>query len=186
MHESKVRIEVATSPGLNEVQVKSIKRLFDAEYYDLHGPYEPVQPYGYAPSENHMMGIHGGEVVGHVGWSYRQIAVGGVELGIGGVGGMLVSPSWRGQGVAKSLLMACVESMKSDSRVFFGYLGCRKEVVVFYEACGWQSVINQERYMDQSGSVKIAGTDDPLLIYGVRKSVHEWPSGMIDLRGRAW
>lgn len=181
-----IRMVRTISEGLDERYMEGIKRLFDAEYYKDFGPYDPFQPYGYAPSENRVLGIVDGELIGHVGWSYRLIRVGGVEVGIGGVGGVLVSPRWRNRGVAKALLSECVESMKNNDNLSFGYLGCSKEMVAFYEACEWQSIFSPEVYRDQRGNMRTAGVDEPLLIYGVNKSADEWPQGTIDIRGRAW
>lgn len=186
IYKSQIRIENAPALTLHESRMESIKHLFDNEYYESFGPYDRFQPYGYAPSENRVLGIVDGEVIGHVGWSCRLISVGEVEVGVGGVGGVLISPAWRGQGVAKMLLSACVESMRSENNLDFGYLGCRKEIVDFYKTCGWQSMFSSEIYIDHSGKTRMAGMGEPLLIYGVSKSVDEWPKGIINIRGRAW
>lgn len=63
--------------------------------------------------------------VGHVGWARRTIAVGGDEIEIGGVGGVVIFDVVRGERVGSRLMGSAAESMKVANGVAFGYLGCR-------------------------------------------------------------
>lgn len=71
--------------------------------------------------------------------------------------------------------------MKSKNNLSFGNLGCREEVVDFYKTCGCQSLFSSEIYIDQSGKTSLSGMDELLLIYGVNKSVDEWPKGVFEI-----
>ena len=66
-------------------------------------------------------------------------------------------------------------------------LGCREDVVPFYESCGWRRIAAPERHIDRlSGEVVEKPPGPPLLILPITLALEDWPSGMIDLRGRPW
>ena len=68
------------------------------------------------------------------------MVVGGDEVEIAGVGGVLISDVVRGERVGRRLMDSAAESMKTAGGVAFGYLGCREEVVSFYTSCGWTRI----------------------------------------------
>lgn len=163
-----------------------LQSLFDAEYLANFGTWDPEQPYGYAPHDVHLLALHGDTVVGHVGWGRRRITVGEKDLSIAGVGGVLVSPAARGTGLGAHLMKAATDTMGIVGDVSYGYLGCRREVVPFYESCGWQPIVAVEHYLEGNGKSAVAGLSEPLLIYPISQSVEQFPHGEINLRGRAW
>lgn len=69
--------------------------------------------------------------------------------------------------------------------VRFGYLGCREEVVPFYERAGWQRIEVTERHVSirDPGEIVIADAG-PILIFPTRDL--QWPPGDIDLHGTPW
>lgn len=179
-------IETVPHALLTARDLEGLRALFDAEYLADFGARDPELPYGYAPHDVHIVARVGSEVVGHVGWQRRVIGVGGADVVIAGVGGVLVSSGARGQGVANRLMTRAATSMTDAGDIGFGYLGCREEVVPFYESCGWRSISAGERSLDRRGEPveQIAGP--PILILPLDPARADWPSGSIDLRGRAW
>lgn len=104
---------------------------------------------------------------------------------IAGVGGVLVSGSARGLRLGERLMNRCVASMRDAGGIDFGYLGCREDVVPFYQSSGWVRVVAAERSLDRAGRLSIDPPGQPLLVFSLDPS-RVWPDGAIDLRGRAW
>lgn len=169
---------------LSPSDIAGLRRLFDAEYRRDFGEWDPDQPYGYAPHDLHVISRRGGEIVAHVGWAQRRIGVGDVDLVIGGVGGMLVSSAARGLRLGQRLLAEVAQSMRDASEVSFGYLGCRDDVVPFYAASGWQRIAVVESSVSRVGDAVTQAAGPPILVLPLREN--GWPSGAVDLRGRAW
>ena len=163
-----------------------LRELFDSEYLQSEGPWDPDLPYGYAPHDLHVLAVDGDRVVGHVGWTRRRITVGASSIGVAGVGGMLVAPEWRGTGLGNRLLGAARRSMLDAGGIAFGYLGCREEVVGFYTACRWHRISVSETWVDRTGVLRSAPPGGPILILPVGARLSDWPAGAVDLRGRAW
>ena len=181
-----VAIDVVAHDELASRDFASLRRLFDAEYQDDFGEWNPDAPYGYAPHTVHVFARRHGEVVGHVGWARRTVDVGGVEVEIAGVGGVLISDDVRGERAGSRLMGKAAESMKTAGGIGVGYLGCREEVVPFYRSCGWSRISAAERSIDREGRLIDDPRGQPLLILPVESTVAAWPVGTVDLRGRAW
>ena len=179
-------IEAVPHEALNSSDLAGLARLFDAEYLADFGPWDPAQPYGYAPHDVHVIARSGAGVVGHAGWGRREITVGGEHVVIAGAGGVLAEPVARGQRLGERLMTALAQSMADAGGIDFGYLGCREEVVPFYEACGWHRISAAERSIGRDGAPVEDPPGQPLLILPIASPRAAWPTGLVDLRGRAW
>ncbi|MXS73245.1 GNAT family N-acetyltransferase [Microbacterium sp. CSI-V] len=180
------RIEAVPHDDLGPDELVALGSLFDDEYLDAFGPWHPAQPYGYAGHDVHVLAWEGSRLVGHVGWARRRVDVGGTEVAIAGVGGVLVADRARGRGLGRRLLGDCAVSMKGAGDIDFGFLGCRESVVPFYRACGWHRISAPERSVARDGSTVVVEPGPPLLILPLRTPADAWPPGTADLRGRAW
>ncbi|MEJ1087276.1 GNAT family N-acetyltransferase [Microbacterium sp. Mu-80] len=181
-----IAINVVPHDALTSRDLVGLRQLFDAEYLDDFGEWDPDMPYGYAPHAVHVIAQHNGETVGHIGWSRRTVAVGDDEVEIAGVGGVLISDAVRGERIGSRLMASAAEAMKAASGIAFGYLGCREEVVSFYTSCGWIRISATEHSIDTSGRPSEDPPGQPLLILPVEVEAADWPVGAVDLRGRAW
>ena len=179
-------IDVVAHKALTPEDTSSLKHLFDAEYFDDFGEWDPAQPYGYAPHDLHVVARSDEGIVGHVGWGRRTIGVDDASLVIAGVGGVLVSPQARGLDLGKRMLAYAATSMRSAGGIDFGYLGCREQVVPFYESCGWHRIVAAERSIARDGMPVEDEPGQPLLVLPVERDLASWPAGTVDLRGRAW
>ena len=179
-------IEVVAHDALAGRELDLLRLLFDREYLETFGPWDPEQPYGYAGHDTHVIAraINGG-IVAHVGWAHRVIGVGESDVSIAGVGGVLVSEGARGASLGRRLMARAAETMADDGRIEFGYLGCREEVVPFYVSCGWQRIAATEHSVSRTGIPVTVEPGPPLLVLPVADD-RLWPTGSIDLRGRAW
>lgn len=179
-------IDVVAHSDLTADDVTRLRRLFDAEYQQGFGDWDPDLPYGYAPHDFHIAARQGGETVGHVGWARRVICVGDREIVIAGVGGVMVSDLARGERLGSRLMNRAAESMADAGGIAFGYLGCREEVVSFYTACGWTRIFAGERSIGRAGRPAFDPPGQPLLVLPIGHRLASWPGGDVDLRGRAW
>lgn len=130
---------------LSRRELECLRDLFDGEYFREHGPWDPDAPYGYAPADVHVVVSSDGRLLGHVGFQLRSIAVGVCGVTVAGTGGVLVRKESRGIGLGAALMRRAQASMRSFDvpgrpRAEFGYLGCRPEVVPFYQATGWRRI----------------------------------------------
>ena len=179
-------IDIVAHEELTSEDRSQLQLLFDDEYFHEFGEWDPSQPYGYAPHDLHVIARSDDAAVGHVGWARRTIDVGDAEVAIAGVGGVLISRLARGKRLGGRMLADAARSMRDAGGIDFGYLGCREEVVPFYESCGWHRIRARERSI---GREEIPVEDEPgqpLLVLPVERELASWPAGTVDLRGRAW
>ncbi|MFB7251910.1 GNAT family N-acetyltransferase [Microbacterium sp. NPDC056234] len=179
-------IDIVAHEELTFEDRSQLKRLFDAEYFDEFGEWDPGQPYGYAPHDVHVVARSDDAVDGHVGWARRTIGVADAEVAIAGVGGVLISARARGRRLGERLMAHAMRSMRDAGGIDFGYLGCREEVVPFYESCGWRRIRTAERSIGRDGMPVEDEPGQPLLVLPIEREFGTWPVGTVDLRGRAW
>lgn len=137
---------------LSRRELECLRDLFDGEYFREHGPWDPDAPYGYAPADVHVIAASDGRLLGHVGFQLRSIAVDIRDVVVAGTGGVLVRKESRGIGLGAALMRRAQAAMRSfdvpgKPRAEFGYLGCRPEVVPFYQATGWRRIDVVERHL---------------------------------------
>lgn len=70
---NRLSIDVVAREELASSGLGELRRLFDDEYLDDFGEWEPDQPYGYASHDVHVVARVDGCVAGHVGWACREI-----------------------------------------------------------------------------------------------------------------
>ncbi|WP_433676976.1 GNAT family N-acetyltransferase [Microbacterium gorillae] len=179
-------IDVVAHHQLTTVDLSRLARLFDGEYLGGFGEWNPEQPYGYAAHGVHIVARIGDRIVGHVGWARRRITVGDAVVTIAGVGGVLISADGRGRGLGAELMSRAAQSMRERGDIEFGYLGCREEVVPFYASCGWSRIHVGEQSIGRHGEAVHESPGSPILVLPIAAPLESWPSGDVDLRGRAW
>jgi aminoglycoside 2'-N-acetyltransferase I len=164
-----------------------LRDLFDSEYFPDFGPWKPDAPYGYSPADLHTLVWDGSALLAHVGFQVRTIDVGGQEVSVAGTGGVLVDSSCRGAGLGREVMAHAAQAMHDHGGVDFGYLGCREQVVPFYESAGWNRIHATEHHVSRLDQHSVVvSMDTPILIYPVAKPTSQWPSGDVHLRGTPW
>jgi aminoglycoside 2'-N-acetyltransferase I len=180
-------IRVIKHADLSGNDVAAMRILFDREYLSDFGPWTPEAPYGYSPAGVHTLISDGSGLIAHVGFQVRVIDVGGDVVAVAGTGGVLVDESRRGTGLGRQAMQHAQQAMRDESAVEFGYLGCREQVVPFYQSTGWHRIYATERHASRLDlQAVVTSTGSPLLIHPVRNGTAEWPTGDIDLRGAPW
>lgn len=180
-------VKVKHHGDLNGPELVSLQKLFDSEYISNYGPWNPDAPYGYSPADFHLLGFQGTELVAYVGFQRRVIAVGAHDVMVAGTGGVLVDKHSRGTGLGGRIMRHAQQVMRDEAQVEFGFLGCRQEVVPFYESAGWIQVHATERCLSRLDRTSVVVSEgEPHLIGSATRDASEWPHGEIDLRGTPW
>lgn len=180
-------IRVRRHVDLAPTELDALESLFDSEYGNELGPWNPDAPYGYSPADTHILAFRGQALAAHVGFQRRLIAVGTDDVVVAGTGGVLVDERSRGTGLGGRVLRHAQKVMRDETGVDFGFLGCRREVVPFYESAGWVQVYATERCLSRVDQTSVVVSEGgPNLICSAKRDSSEWPKGDIDLRGTPW
>lgn len=165
--------------------IKQIEMLFNQEYTDAQ--WTRNDPYGYSPaSVRTLVFDNENNLVGHIGAEQRMISVGGTEVSAAGIGGVLVAPGFRNQKLAQNMMRELKSYFKYNQTADYAYLGCREEVVRFYESCGFTRIYRTETFLENFSHKKIVRTGDPILVSAINNGIADFPKGYIDIRGTAW
>ena len=186
---------VVKHEALRPAELTALRALFDREYRSTHGAWNPDLPFGYSPASTHVIIFDtAGSAVSHVGFQRRAIMAGGTPVLVAGTGGVLVDDRLRGRGLGELAMTLAQDTMRSALDLEFGYLGCREEVVPFYERTGWQRIHVTERSTPRSvrpdttsEAEAVVEEGTPVLVFPLRSGgLASWPTGEVDLRGRPW
>jgi predicted N-acetyltransferase YhbS len=138
--------------------------------------------HGSAPAYS-LVYRQGSSVPGHVGIVRRTITCAGRPVEVAGIESLAVSPTLRGSGLSRQLM---IESMAEAKRkgIKFGFLFCSPKLERFYASLGWRRTNAAVTMLDQ------AGRDVPLPEKSIAMSLdladETFPDGEIDLQGRDW
>lgn len=180
-------MRVRRHSDLTTAEIDALGSLFDGEYRNDFGAWNPDAPYGYSPAETHVLAFRGQTLAAHVGFQSRSISVGTHEVVVAGTGGVLVDEPSRGDGLGARAMRLAQEVMRDEADVDFGFLGCRVEVVPFYESAGWVQIHAMERCLSRLDQTSvIVSKGGPNLICSAKRHASQWPQGDIDLRGTPW
>lgn len=173
-------------PELSPALEASIRNMLVASFPDYVEFFSANSYWGSTP-EYRLLGLDGSDQpAAHLEFGYRQIMVGEAPFQIAGIGAVAVHPSYQGKQVGKAMFAYLREHLLKNSRVDFGFLGCREEVVKFYTAAGFTRV-NQSVYNLNPDSQTWETYHGPTLIMPVHKSLAQWEShGLIHLNGMPW
>ncbi|MBN1976229.1 MAG: GNAT family N-acetyltransferase [Anaerolineae bacterium] len=105
----------------------------------------------------------------------------GQPVKLGGIGGVVALPEWRGRGLGTATLERAAAFMQDELQVAFGLLICGPDMVPFYRRLGWQ-VVEGPLTFDQPGGKVVF--DEVTMVLPCAEQ--EWPNGEIDLCGLPW
>lgn len=172
---------------LTSSELDALENLFDSEYRNEFGTWNPDAPYGYSPADTHVLAFRGQALTAHVGFQRRLISVGSQEILVAGTGGVLVDERYRGTGLGGRTVRHAQTVMREETGVDFGFLGCRREVVPFYESAGWVQIHAMEQCLSRLDQTSVIVSEGgPNLICSAKRHANQWPQGDIDLRGTPW
>ena len=163
-----------------------ISALLTAAFPEHAYAFRAASWYGARPDHRLWLEDSDGAPVAHLDFERRLIGVGDREVLVAGVGEVATHPQWQGRGLGRRLMAELLRVLTAETPVGFGYLGCREEVVGFYERVGWHRIYQKIREIDP-GSGKWTVSEGPTLILPATAPLSAWPyEGTIDLRGMWW
>ena len=121
------------------------------------------------------------KLIGSLELYVRTISVGGQSLTVGGIGGVLTNPEWRGRRVARAMLKMSEDLIRDELGLDFGLLLCPEKVAPLYTKSGWLTVAGPTTFEQPHGTV-VARQLTMILSCKER----QWPDGEIDLCGLPW
>ena len=142
----------------------------------------PADQYGWAPPEWTVLVKAGGHVVSQAGILYRVVRVGDQRVVVGGIGGVMTLPGWRGRGYARAVLTKAAAFVRDRLGASFLAVICPAESADLYRALGWQGV-DAPISCDQPGE-RVTLTNELMLVWPCQGL--PWPEGPVDLCGLPW
>jgi predicted N-acetyltransferase YhbS len=127
-----------------------------------------------------------GQPLAHLAVERRLVDVGGREVLVAGVGEVAVHPRLHRGGLGAALMAELRPRLRAEFAAEFGFLQCGSQVAGFYQAVGWTPVTNPVRHLDPGDERTVRETTGPTLVIAGRRTVPDWPAGVVDLRGLPW
>ncbi len=122
-------------------------------------PGRPGADWAYAPSEWMLCVWEGSDLAAALEIVERTIQVGGQPLHVGGVGGVMSAPAYRGRGCAKLALRVAAGFLFEQMAVEAGLLICDEHLIPFYGSVGWQVAPGPMQYSQPGGRTLIFELD---------------------------
>ncbi|MEU3493350.1 GNAT family N-acetyltransferase [Kitasatospora cineracea] len=143
------------------------------ELGEAEDPFEVASVGGvWRPKDRHF-GVHrDGRLVAHSGFVVAPVEVGGRRFEVAGIGGVLVSPHWRGHGLARAVVGAALDAARADG-LEYAMLFCLPDRAPLYAHLGWTALPDPVTADQPEGPVAVAlGAMWLGLVPGAR-----WPEG---------
>ncbi|WP_258573599.1 GNAT family N-acetyltransferase [Streptomyces sp. KM273126] len=131
----------------------------------------------WADKQHTLTAVSEGRPVASAGWLLRDMAFDGSPRRTAGLGGVLVHPAYRHQGIARTVISVAVEHARAAGAETMVLL-CRPDLVPFYTQLGWSRVSAPVAF-HQPGSTRTLPVTT--MIYDLVGLPH--PTVSVDLRG---
>lgn len=113
----------------------------------------------------------------------KAITVDGKPVTVGGIGGVMTLPEWRGRGYASAAMKAAADFIRDEMKAPFGLLICNPHRAHLYQSLGWK-VIEAPTFFEQSTGKR--QFSDVMLVMTYACTEQPWPDGPVDLCGPPW
>jgi predicted GNAT family N-acyltransferase len=101
-------------------------------------------------------------------------------LDVGGIGGVVTRPEFRGRGYGGQLLEEALRIFREEYLLDAAMLFCREELVPFYRERGWQVLEAPVSILQATGTVTCP---TPVMVYPFQSP---WPSGPVHIDSLPW
>ena len=181
-----LRLRFVAEADLSADDHAAISALLVAAFPEHAEIFRAASWYGARP--DHRLWLEGpdGAPVAHLDFERRLVGIDDREVLVAGVGEVATHPDRQGRGLGRRLMAELRRVLTTKTPTDFGYLGCREEVVGFYERVGWHRINQKTREIDpKSGEWTVS--EEPTLILPATAPLSAWPrEGAINLRGMWW
>jgi nodulation protein A len=124
-------------------------------------------------------------VLAHIGVLRRHLRIGERDQLVGDLGLFAIRPDRQRTGLGSALLTE-LRGVLFRLDLPFGFLGCRPELVPFYERNDWHLLPSdvRVRYIDNRDPWTIVTLQEPAFVQPLRSPLAAWPKGdLIDRNG---
>ena len=135
----------------------------------------------WAPPQIHIAGWDNNEAVCHVGVTLRTGTLNGIEVAIGGIGGVATLRRFQRQGLASKGLELANDVLKEHS-LDFGLLVCRDRMIPFYGQRGWSLYTDPVSITQRGQTMPFSVVSVMVCSLGYAPAIE----GTIDLKGPPW
>lgn len=181
-----LRLRFVAEAELSAEDHAAVSALLVAAFPEHADAFRTASWYGGRPDHRLWLEDSDSVLVAHLDFERRFIGVGDREVLVAGVGEVATHPEQQGKGLGRWLMAELRRVLTTETPVGFGYVGCREEVVGFYERAGWHRIDQRTREIDP-GSREWTVSEGPNLILPATAPLAAWPcEGTIHLRGMWW
>jgi aminoglycoside 2'-N-acetyltransferase I len=166
--------EIRVVPSLTQDQEAAIAALGDiweAAHLGL----------SWRPKTEHIVRYVDGAMAAKVSVLKHCVSVGGENVWVGGIGGVITMPAFQKQGHATALVRYAAGYLLNQLQVPFGLLFCRDALTPFYRRLGWQMVEDSVTVQQPAVSVLM-----PIHTMYLSCSSLAWPKGKVNLNSEPW
>jgi aminoglycoside 2'-N-acetyltransferase I len=170
----------------SNVEIKQANSLTDAEQRKLFGWGENifgVQSYTlhWRHKDLRFLVYDNGEPVSHAGILKHVVSVDRIPVLVAGLGGVVTVPEAQRKGFARQLVQHAMRFAESDWKVEAGLLFCRRQMVAYYKALGWEMVESPVTIEQPRGKIP-----SPLHVMVLPFGKMGWPVGTVELQSLPW
>jgi hypothetical protein len=137
--------------------------------------------YSWRPKTFHFITEEDGRVLSHVGVIKTSVRVGGREVTVGGVGGVVTIPEAQVRHLVHAAMLQADEFICRELGAEFGMLFCLPRLAPFYARQGWRLVEDEVEIEQPAGKVTW-----PYQIMVKPCGEREWPAGRVEVGGLPW
>ena len=137
--------------------------------------------YRWRPKDYNFITEEGGRPLSHVGVIKTMVSVGGRQLTVGGVGGVVTVPEAQGRHLVHAAMRQAAEFICRELGADFGMLFCLPRLEPFYARQGWQTLEDEAEVEQPAGKI----------VWPYRVMVRPcgervWPAGRVEVGGLPW
>ncbi|MEU3708546.1 GNAT family N-acetyltransferase [Streptomyces catenulae] len=129
------------------------------------------------PKEHHFGVVQGERLVAHAGWVDLPVRVGGAQVRVAGLGGVIVAPELRGHGLARRVVSATA-AHAAEQGYGLALLFCLPDRTPVYAAMGWTRLAAEVEAEQPGGTRTVMPLPAMWLPLGGDAS---WPHGRVSL-----
>ena len=137
--------------------------------------------YRWRPKDYHFITEEDGRPLSHVGIIKTVVSVGGRQVTVGGIGGVVTVPEAQGRHLVHAGMRQAAEFICRELGADFGMLFCLPRLEPFYARQGWQTLSDEVEIDQPAGKIVW-----PYHVQVKPCGERVWPAGRVEVGGLPW
>lgn len=137
--------------------------------------------YRWRPKDYHFITEEDGRPLSHVGVVKTVVSVGGRQITVGGIGGVVTVPEAQGRHLVHAGMRQATEFICRELGADFGMLFCLPRLEPFYARQGWRALEDEVEIEQPDGNVVW-----PYRVMVKPCGERVWPAGRVEVGGLPW